>query len=82
MQRRILDLLDELKAAYDLSIVFITHDLRVAAEICDHVAVMRAGEIVEYGTAHAVLTAQTTDYTRALVASIPGRDVFGDGASS
>ena len=81
VQRKILNLLDELKAAYNLSIVFITHDLRVAAEICDHIAVMRGGEIVEYGTAHDILTAQSTDYTRALIAAIPGQDVFGHEAA-
>ena len=77
VQRRVLDLLEELKAEYALSVVFITHDLRVAATVCDSIAVMQHGALVEYGSAEQVLSAQATPYTRALLAAIPGQDVFG-----
>ena len=53
--------------------LFITHDLRVAAQICDRIAVMRGGRVVEEGTAEQVFGAPRDDYTRALLASVPGR---------
>ena len=52
--------------------VFITHDVRVAAEICDEVAVMFKGELVETGRTADVLGNPQADYTRRLLASIPG----------
>jgi peptide/nickel transport system ATP-binding protein len=54
--------------------VFITHDLRVAAQVCDEVAVMREGEVVEHGPAARVLVEPHHDYTRALIAAAPGRN--------
>jgi len=57
----------------NLTMLFITHDLRVAAQLCDSIAVMRRGEIVEYGAADLVLTRPQSDYTRALVAAVPGK---------
>ncbi|WP_375464852.1 ABC transporter ATP-binding protein [uncultured Methylobacterium sp.] len=77
VQARILDLLAELRREYDLAMVFITHDLRIAARIADRVVVMQRGRIVEAGTAEAVFTAPEHPYTRALVAAIPGRRLFG-----
>jgi peptide/nickel transport system ATP-binding protein len=53
--------------------VFITHDLRVAAQVCDRIAVMRRGEVVEAGTVEAVFADPKHEYTRELFASIPGR---------
>jgi peptide/nickel transport system ATP-binding protein len=54
--------------------VFITHDLRVAAQICDRIAVMKSGVVVEEGTTAEVFAAPRHPYTQALLASVPGRD--------
>jgi peptide/nickel transport system ATP-binding protein len=53
--------------------IFITHDLRVAAQVSDLIAVMWNGKIVEAGTAEQVFSNPTHDYTRALLSSVPGR---------
>jgi peptide/nickel transport system ATP-binding protein len=72
VQAQVLQLRADLRARLGLSIVFITHDLRVAAQICDLVAVMKDGEVVEHGLAGDVLGRPQHPYTRALVDSIPG----------
>ncbi|WP_375454073.1 ABC transporter ATP-binding protein [uncultured Methylobacterium sp.] len=77
VQARVLDLLAELRAEYDLALLFITHDLRIAARIADRVAVMRRGRIVEEGPAGTVFSAPEHPYTRGLVEAIPGRRLFG-----
>ena len=74
VQAQVLKLLAGLRARLGLSIVFITHDLRVAAQICDLVAVMKDGEVVEHGLAGDVFGRPQHPYTRALVNSIPGGD--------
>jgi peptide/nickel transport system ATP-binding protein len=74
VQAQVLKLLAELRERLKLSIVFITHDLRVAAQICDLVAVMKDGEVVEQGLAGDVFGKPWHPYTRALLASIPGGD--------
>ncbi|SFJ40034.1 peptide/nickel transport system ATP-binding protein [Bosea sp. OK403] len=74
VQAQVLKLLAELRQRLGLSIVFITHDLRVAAQVCDLVAVMKSGEVVETGLIGEVFGNPQHAYTRALLASIPGRD--------
>jgi peptide/nickel transport system ATP-binding protein len=73
VQAQVLALLAEIRSRLDLAMLFITHDLRVAAQVCDHVAVMQAGRIVEYGPARQVFLAPRHEYTRALFAAAPGR---------
>jgi oligopeptide/dipeptide ABC transporter ATP-binding protein len=73
VQAEILDLLRELRARLNLSILLITHDLGVIAEMADRVAVMYAGKIVETGNVTEIISAPAHPYTRALLASVPGR---------
>ena len=54
VQEQVLELLDEIRQRLNLAVLFITHDLRVAAQICDYVAVMSKGRVVEYGSAEQV----------------------------
>ncbi|MDE1852616.1 MAG: ABC transporter ATP-binding protein [Thaumarchaeota archaeon] len=67
----ILNLLRELRRAYDLSMLFITHDLSVAVYTCDRLAVMQAGVIVESGPTRELVEAPKHEYTKALLAAIP-----------
>ena len=73
VQAQVLRLLAELRARLGLSMVFITHDLRVAAQICDRVAVMKDGRVVEEGPAAEVFSAPRDAYTQALIEAIPRR---------
>ena len=66
--------LDDVRRRFDLAMLFITHDLRVAAQICDRIAVMYRGEVVEEGLAAEVFRQPRHDYTRALFDAAPGRD--------
>jgi len=80
VQAQVLALLDEIRDRLNLAMLFITHDLRVAAQVCDHVAVMSRGRLVEYGPASAVFANPQHEYTRALFAAAPGRSwEFGSG---
>ena len=72
IQAQILDLLREMKSAFNLSLLLITHDLGVIAETADRVAVMYAGRIVEEGPVRAIFRQPQHPYTRALLASMPG----------
>ncbi|MGY4308635.1 peptide/nickel transport system ATP-binding protein [Bradyrhizobium sp. USDA 4369] len=74
VQAQVLRLLISLRERLGLSIIFITHDLRVAAQICDLVAVMKDGVVVEHGLTHQVFGAPQHAYTRALLDAIPGGD--------
>ena len=74
VQAQVLDLLDHVKKEFRLAMLFITHDLRVAAQICDRVAVMQQGEIVEQGPASRVFANPSHDYTKALFNAAPGRN--------
>jgi peptide/nickel transport system ATP-binding protein len=73
VQAQVLQLLEEIRARLDLAMLFITHDLRVAAQVCDQVAVMSGGRVVEYGPASAVFLRPQHEYTRALFDAAPGR---------
>jgi peptide/nickel transport system ATP-binding protein len=74
IQAQILELMRDLKASTGIAIILITHDLGVVAEICDHVAVMYAGEIVEYAPVGALFAAPQHPYTIGLLGSIPRFD--------
>ncbi|MEO8023226.1 ABC transporter ATP-binding protein [Polaromonas sp.] len=72
VQAQILKLLREIQAEFGLGMLFITHDLRVAAQLCDRVIVMHQGEIVEEGATAGLYAHPQHDYTRRLLAAAPG----------
>ena len=74
VQAQVLDLLEEIRERLDLAVMFITHDLRVAAQICHVVAVMSKGRVVEYGPAAEIFRHPRHEYTRALFEAAPGRE--------
>ena len=74
IQAQILELINKLKAARNMSCIFITHDLGVVANMADRVAVMYAGKIVEYGTVNEIFYDPRHPYTWALLSSIPDID--------
>ncbi|MBD8890992.1 ABC transporter ATP-binding protein [Roseibium litorale] len=74
VQDQVLKLLDELQQKLGIAILFITHDLRVAAQICDDVLVMQKGRVVEHDTAANVLGNPKHPYTKALIEAAPGRN--------
>ena len=74
LQAQILELINRLKRERNLSIIFITHDLGVVANMADRIAVMYAGKIVEYGTAEEVFYNPQHPYTWALLSSMPDLD--------
>ena len=73
VQDQVLKLLDEVRRKFDLAVLFITHDLRVAAQVCDRIAVMQRGVIVEQGATADVFAAPQHEYTKALFDAAPGR---------
>ncbi|MFP8952465.1 ABC transporter ATP-binding protein [Natrialbaceae archaeon A-arb3/5] len=74
MQRSILSLLEDLKAKYELTMVFITHDLPLVAELADRIAVMYAFELIEIGPTEEILRDAAHPYTRALLNATPNLD--------
>ncbi|WP_284313336.1 ABC transporter ATP-binding protein [Labrys miyagiensis] len=72
IQAQILKLLDQIQRETGVSLIFITHDLRVASQICDEIAVMQKGRIVERGPPSQIFLDPQSAYTRQLVAAIPG----------
>ncbi|MEN3793048.1 ABC transporter ATP-binding protein [Fulvimarina sp. MAC3] len=73
IQAQILELLDQIQRETGVSMIFITHDLRVASQICDEIAVMQKGRIVEQGPPSQIFLDPRSAYTRELVDAIPGR---------
>jgi peptide/nickel transport system ATP-binding protein len=83
VQAQVLRLLADIRERLNLAMLFITHDLRVAAQVCDEVAVMSKGQVVEYGPAQQVFGSPAHEYTRALFDAAPGRGFeFGGGAQA
>jgi len=72
IQAQVLELLRELKARYNLALLLITHDLGVIAEMADRVSVMHNGRLVEQGPVRQILREPVHDYTRRLLAAVPG----------
>jgi len=77
IQAQVLDLMRELRARFNLSLLLITHDFGVIAEMADRVAVMYRGKLVEQGPVRQVLRQPAHEYTRALLAAVPGMDAGG-----
>ena len=73
VQAQIIRLLDEIRDRLSLSMIFITHDLRVAAQVCDRIAVMRYGVVVETGSTGEIFRDPQDAYTKDLLAAVPGR---------
>ena len=71
IQAQILELMQELKKKLGMGIIMMTHDLGVVASMCDYIAVMYAGEIVEYGTTDDIFYNPKHEYTKGLLRSIP-----------
>jgi len=71
VQAQVLELFAQVREQFQLAMVFITHDLRVAGQMCDHIAVMQRGEVVEYGETHKVLSDPQHAYTRKLIEAVP-----------
>ncbi|MDA0320999.1 MAG: ABC transporter ATP-binding protein [Proteobacteria bacterium] len=76
VQAQVLELLEDIKKQFSLAVLFITHDLRVAAQICDNIVVMKKGAVVEFGSTHEIYTQPKHTYTRALLQSAPGQKYF------
>ncbi len=74
VQKQVLALIAGLQEKLGITLLFITHDLRVAAQVSDYIAVMSKGEVVEFGEAQQVLNAPSHPYTRELIAAAPGRN--------
>jgi peptide/nickel transport system ATP-binding protein len=74
VQAQVLKLLDDIRRRFELALLFITHDLRVAAQICDRIAVMQQGVVVEQGATAEIFAAPQHAYTRALFDAAPGKD--------
>ncbi|MBV7481449.1 ABC transporter ATP-binding protein [Bordetella sp. BOR01] len=74
VQAQVLGLLHQIQQRLNIAMIFITHDLRVAAQICHRIAVMHRGRIVEYGEPAQILDRPQQDYTQRLIGAIPGKD--------
>ena len=79
VQAQVLKLLDDVRKRFDLAMLFITHDLRVAAQICDRIMVMQQGEVVEQGLTASVYAKPSHPDTKLLLDAAPGRNSFAAG---
>jgi len=75
VQAQVLELLDDIRKRFELAMLFITHDLRVAAQICDKLIVMQKGKVVESGVTSEIYSRPKHDYTKLLLDAAPGRNV-------
>lgn len=82
IQAQIINLLDELRAKFGLTYLFIGHDLSVVRHLCDRLAVMYLGRIMETGSSDAVFAAPRHPYTRALIDAVPAPDPLGEEADA
>jgi peptide/nickel transport system ATP-binding protein len=73
VQAQVLELLEQIRDRFGISILFITHDLRVAARLCDRIMVMQRGKVVEFADTAALFANPQHDYTKQLFAALPGR---------
>ncbi|MDO5635595.1 MAG: ATP-binding cassette domain-containing protein [Micrococcus sp.] len=71
VRAQVLNLIDEVVEAFGLTLIFVSHDLSVVRHVCDRIAVMQQGEIVEVGETEAMFADPQHDYTRSLLAAIP-----------
>ena len=74
VQAQVLELLKDLQAKFELAILFITHDLRVAAQVSDNIAVMYQGNIVEHGPTEVIFQSPKHEYTKRLFNAAPGKE--------
>ncbi|MGO4331049.1 ABC transporter ATP-binding protein [Cupriavidus sp. M-11] len=74
VQAQVLQLLADLQKRLNIGLIFITHDLRVAAQICHHVMVMHKGRVVESGPPDQIFDAPRHEYTQRLIAAVPGKE--------
>jgi peptide/nickel transport system ATP-binding protein len=82
VQAQILELLEDIQARTGVGILFITHDLRVASQLCDRIVVMRDGQVVEQGATADVFGNPKNDYTRQLIEAAPGQGFAFGGETS
>jgi ABC-type oligopeptide transport system ATPase subunit len=71
VQAQVINLLEDLREKYDLSYLFISHDLSVVSHIADRVAVMNRGKIVEHGLTRDIINNPQDPYTKELIAAVP-----------
>ena len=78
VQASVLELLLQLQRQQGFALLFITHDLAVARQMCDRLVVMKDGRIVEEGATEDILHSPTQEYTRVLLAAVPGQESDND----
>jgi len=71
IQRQVVDLLGELRREFGIAMLFVSHNLAITAQLCDEIAVMHRGRVVESGPSQHVVSSPSAEYTRRLLASVP-----------